>query len=530
MDKPLISRKIAARTCTVKEIFVPQAENFLNEHHSSKTAIHEGGRAFGLFYNEELLGVALFSYPRTPLMKRKYSFELLRLAFKKNVQIIGGASKLLKCFINEVKPTDFFTYQDTTGEASEVYSLSGMTLVKENKTKRYLVAPDKTVQTGTRKEVLGLPYATRYGPDRILGTALGEVFRGDGTRKSNRELFLEDLGWHEEATSGDRVYEWVNPNYTFYTYKITASDSKKYYFGISHVKLANATIQDCLEDGYFGSGDPKQASNKYANWKKKHSETLQKEIVARFRLREEAYEAERILVGTLWADDPQCLNSTPGGRGFKVHTSLYSQNECVKHGLTTFQGNTCKKCSMQTAITMDKCPIHGSTIFWGGNCATCVSEKRISVKHCIKHGPSKHKGNTCYKCENEQVNTVKKCVLHGVASHQGDSCCKCLLDKRIKIKECLTHGLQKHQNDSCYLCMTEEKNTFQDCSIHGVTKFYGKTCAKCSVSSKYKRGVCIQHGEVTLRGSKCVKCSAALTAHTRFHKEKNTSCPHCINR
>lgn len=138
-------------------------------------------------------------------MKRVYTTELYRMAFEKEMRIVGGASKLLSFYRKTFRPADIFTYQDTTGEGTRVYEHCGFTLVRQDKKKQYLVAPGKTLETASRKEALGMAYATRYGPDRILGTKLGEVLRADGSRKSNKEIFIEDLGWHIEETTGDRA-------------------------------------------------------------------------------------------------------------------------------------------------------------------------------------------------------------------------------------------------------------------------------------------------------------------------------------
>lgn len=66
-------------------------------------------------------------------MKRKYSIELLRLAFKNDVRVVGGASKLVSYYKKHYHPTDIFTYQDITGEVTTVYEQCGFTFVNEAK-------------------------------------------------------------------------------------------------------------------------------------------------------------------------------------------------------------------------------------------------------------------------------------------------------------------------------------------------------------------------------------------------------------
>ena len=210
------SIRIYARNTTVSPLTTKEADDFFLENHRQSYVKKKFGRIdnLGLFYNDTLVAAVQFGAPRTTAKTKRYSKELYRMAFLAESRIVGGASKLIKHFIKIYKPADIFTYQDTSGETTDVYAQAGMTLVSQTKNKKYLVAPGSTMNTGSRKEVLGMSYATRYGPDRILGTKLGEVLRSDGKRKTNLKLFIEDLGWHIEETSGDRVYEWVDPNRT----------------------------------------------------------------------------------------------------------------------------------------------------------------------------------------------------------------------------------------------------------------------------------------------------------------------------
>ena len=334
--------KFFARNCECRPISSDEARDFMDQHHRQGST-KDKTVSCGIYSpGGDLLGVISFCSPRTAAKRREYSRELVRLCFKSGVRVVGGASKLFKFYTKTYSPADIFTYQDATGEVTDVYEKSGMKFVSQGKRKSYLVAPGKTLDTGSRREVLGLAYAVRYGPDRILGTKVGEVFDPQtGKRKSNRDIFLENLGWHIEDTNGDRVYEWINPSMTHYVYKITASDSKKYYYGVSHVKKADATVDDCLADDYWGSGGS-LSSNKFNNWKKKHKDTLQKEILRRFKRKSEAYNFEKSIIGDLYATDKLCLNSIMGGKdggvnGWKESSPL-NESICEIHGKTFFIG------------------------------------------------------------------------------------------------------------------------------------------------------------------------------------------------
>ena len=562
-------RKISLRKCSIAKIDNETANDFLDVNHRQGAArIAASLVSIGITHEEELVGVIQFCYPRTEEKKRLYSAELLRLAFKKDVRIYRGASALIKYYIQEFNPTDFFTYQDTSGEATSVYEHAGMTFVSQAKRKQYLVAPGKSLETGSRKEVLGMAYATRYGPDRILGTKVGVVLRLDGSSKSNKEIFLENLGWHIEETAGDRVYEWVDQSRSYYTYKITASDSDKYYYGVKSIKVENATAEHCLSDGYMGSGGIK-GTNKFKNWKQIHSGKLKKEVIGIYSRKAEAYLAEKELVGNAWATDKLCLNSAPGG---KTHAPVADYRIrvvraiCPVHGEVTHRaGGSCFKCT--NATELKNCTIHGETKFQAGACAKCkaVAPK---TKTCAVHGSATHRGPVCLKCAQES-SVLLLCELHGLPifkkdklnrclgciaqnvgvekceihqeHHRWGSCQSCKKEKKASklaaienrkiaielrrsapkpieptftVRECLIHGSSTFRKELCTKCQTLSAITKKECSVHGITKHQGEVCAKCSSQKSYIAKECPKHGVAKFSGDSCSKCRAEAGVKT----------------
>lgn len=96
--------KVYARKCIVKEISVKEKNEFLNKYHiqgEDKSVLK-----FGLFYNDELVAVMTFGYPR---FNNEYDWELIRYATSKH--IIGGAGKLLAYFRNHYTGS-IITYAD----------------------------------------------------------------------------------------------------------------------------------------------------------------------------------------------------------------------------------------------------------------------------------------------------------------------------------------------------------------------------------------------------------------------------------
>lgn len=122
-------RKVFARKCKVKEIETKIGNQFLDENHingSVKTAT----KAYGLFYNDELLQVITVGVNR---FTKERKLELLRMATKKNCQVVGGFSKLLKdSGIEEIE-----SYVDRRIYNGSGYASSGWTVIGESEPAYY---------------------------------------------------------------------------------------------------------------------------------------------------------------------------------------------------------------------------------------------------------------------------------------------------------------------------------------------------------------------------------------------------------
>ena len=105
--------KIFARNCEIKKITNDEKDKFLSENHMQGKSIDK--IRYGLFNNNELVSVMSFSSERKALgnkKKEENSFELIRFANKKNVNVVGAFSKLLKAFIKIEKPKKIISYAD----------------------------------------------------------------------------------------------------------------------------------------------------------------------------------------------------------------------------------------------------------------------------------------------------------------------------------------------------------------------------------------------------------------------------------
>jgi len=86
----LITNKIPARKCQLKEVDNNQAFQFLDNNHLQG---YINGKHLGLYYNNELVSILTYGKPR---FNFKYEIEILRFCNKLDTIVIGSLSKLTK--------------------------------------------------------------------------------------------------------------------------------------------------------------------------------------------------------------------------------------------------------------------------------------------------------------------------------------------------------------------------------------------------------------------------------------------------
>ena len=108
------SKKIYARSCSVKNITSKEKNEFLNKFHIQGTTCSSIN--LGLYYKEILVAVLTFAKPRIGIGKNKNNninrYELTRFATNTNYRIIGGFSKLLSNFKRKYIWDEIYTYGD----------------------------------------------------------------------------------------------------------------------------------------------------------------------------------------------------------------------------------------------------------------------------------------------------------------------------------------------------------------------------------------------------------------------------------
>lgn len=122
-----LNKRIYARKCKVKEISYSESTSFLDENHRQLGKANSSIQ-YGLFYEGELIQVMTFSKERFSRNRKENSYELLRLTSKRRHTVVGGASKLIKEFINsDYQPESIKTFADYSKGDGNSYLLIGMT-------------------------------------------------------------------------------------------------------------------------------------------------------------------------------------------------------------------------------------------------------------------------------------------------------------------------------------------------------------------------------------------------------------------
>ena len=107
----VFDRRIGASKCKIKEINSTVTNTFLINNHIQGTTSHRV--AYGLYEKEELVAVMTFGRKKAlggNHEKEDNQWELSRFCTKQDLQVIGGAEKLLKYFIKMYNPKSIVSF------------------------------------------------------------------------------------------------------------------------------------------------------------------------------------------------------------------------------------------------------------------------------------------------------------------------------------------------------------------------------------------------------------------------------------
>jgi hypothetical protein len=126
----IVENRIFARKCEIKEITSKESKVFLEENHI-QGSINASIR-LGLFYDGSLVTLMTFGKKRKVMGSKSVDgeFEMYRFCNKLNTSVIGGASRLLKYFVNNYAPKKIISYADRRYSTGNLYEKLGFNFVK----------------------------------------------------------------------------------------------------------------------------------------------------------------------------------------------------------------------------------------------------------------------------------------------------------------------------------------------------------------------------------------------------------------
>ena len=178
---------VYARDCEVRFVDALECNQYLITYHLQGKCNNQTIR-LGLYYNNQLVSLMTFGTAR---YNKKYEYELLRYCASHNV--VGGAEKLFKYFVNNYKPNSIVSYCDTSKFRGKVYDTLGFKLdtINSPSCHWYSVKEDRHITDNLLR---------MQGYDRLF-----KENHGKGT--SNEELILA-RGYLPVYDCGQSTYIW----------------------------------------------------------------------------------------------------------------------------------------------------------------------------------------------------------------------------------------------------------------------------------------------------------------------------------
>lgn len=179
----LSKNKIYARKCYIKEVTDNKIiKEFLNKNHIQGWV--NSNLKLGLYHQDELVSLMIFDQYEGRKKMEETGWNLSRFCNKLEHNVNGGASKILKHFINLKKPTRIVSYADKTWTDGNMYYKLGFNMVDQtNPDYKYIVENKRIHKSRFRKSNLNThlterQYMKEQGIHRIYdcGKVKFEIF------------------------------------------------------------------------------------------------------------------------------------------------------------------------------------------------------------------------------------------------------------------------------------------------------------------------------------------------------------------
>lgn len=183
-----VNNKIYARKCTIGEVSYKECELFLNTNHLQGNSISK--IRYGLYFEGELVQVITFGNLRKATGRNKSDgvYELIRLASKIDISVVGGASKLFNHFVKTHSPSGIVSFANRDWSVGGVYGILGMSLVGYTDVGYFY-------SNGNRKE-----HRYNFQKHKL-------VEMGFDASKTEYEI-MSERGYYRIWNTGNIVYKW----------------------------------------------------------------------------------------------------------------------------------------------------------------------------------------------------------------------------------------------------------------------------------------------------------------------------------
>jgi hypothetical protein len=167
-----------------------EAKQFLEKYHlqgysTSKINI-------GCYYNEELIGIMTFGSPR---FNNDFEYELIRLCWKSDVNVLGGTEKMFNYFVKEYNPKSIVSYCDLSKFSGNIYFKLNFQTSANN-----LTGPNY-VWVNKRRDIVLKRYQTQK--QKLIEEGLGKY-------GNTEDEIMSNLNYLKIYNSGNLRFEWYN--------------------------------------------------------------------------------------------------------------------------------------------------------------------------------------------------------------------------------------------------------------------------------------------------------------------------------
>jgi hypothetical protein len=182
-----VQNKKFARKLSVEKISPLFARQFFTDNHLQGHVPSKHN--YALIENEELISVMSFAKAR--YSKNSAEWELTRFATKKNVLVVGGASKLFSAFVSDVCPASVVSYADLNWGEGNVYRNMGFEFKHYSKPNYWYFKSLDDIKSRIKFQKHKLPVELHY---------LGSEWD-----------IMRSTGWNRFWDCGNAVWIWKAP-------------------------------------------------------------------------------------------------------------------------------------------------------------------------------------------------------------------------------------------------------------------------------------------------------------------------------